>query len=144
MSTEGDVRPAIDSGAPVFHPPALELLQRLGGDTLVAEIIDIFTANTPPLLSAARAGAESGDIDAVRRVLHSLKSSAGQLGAARMQRLCSEGELLAAQGAGTELTRLVFGLDAEYAQASARLDEVRRNGLSGTQREGIPAILDER
>lgn len=121
--------PAIGHRLPVLHPPALELLKRVGGDELVAAVIDIFLSSAPSLLSQARAGAESGDSDAVRRALHSLKSSAGQLGAARMQERCGDGELLATQGAHAELARLVFVLDAEYADARVHLDEIRRNGL---------------
>jgi HPt (histidine-containing phosphotransfer) domain-containing protein len=137
VSSPDDARPAIQSGAPVFHPPAIELLRRLGGDKLVRDVIDIFTRNAPPLLTAARAGAEAGDGDAVRRALHALKSSAGQLGAARMQQLCGEGEVLAGQGAGPELTRLVLGMDAEFAAARVHLERVRPQAASALTNAGI-------
>jgi two-component system sensor histidine kinase/response regulator len=133
VSDGEDASPAIASSAPVFDPRALELLQRLGGDKLVADIIDLFGSSAPDLLSRARAGVESGDSEAIRRALHSLKSSAGQLGAGRMQQSCEEGELLAAHGAGLALTCLVFRLDAEFADARVYLDDVKRNLHEGVE-----------
>jgi len=120
-----------DSDATVFHRPALALLYRVGGDKLVGEIIDVFSVSAPTHIATARAGAESGDSDAIRRALHALKSSAGQLGALRMQQRCEEGEALAFTGPSAELSQLVFGLDAEYSIAREHLSEVRRNGLNG-------------
>jgi HPt (histidine-containing phosphotransfer) domain-containing protein len=107
MSDVEAERGPADQAAPVFRRPALAMLQRVGGDKLVHDVIDVFTVNAPRLISAARAGANSADAAAVFRALHSLKSSAGQLGAARMQQLCDEGEQLAGAGATAPLAALV-------------------------------------
>jgi HPt (histidine-containing phosphotransfer) domain-containing protein len=131
MIQVGEERREEDSDATVFHRPALALLYRLGGNKLVGEIIDVFSVSAPMQIAAARAGAESGDSDAIRRALHALKSSAGQLGALRMQQRCEEGEALSSKGPSAELSQLVLGLDAEYSVARQRLSEVRRNGLNG-------------
>ncbi len=71
---------------------ALAELRDLGGDELVAELIDIFASHAPGLVSSARAGYQSGDAAAVSAALHSLKSSSAQLGAARVSELCASGE----------------------------------------------------
>lgn len=54
----------------------------MGGDQeFVAELVEQFIADTPGLVSAARAGIESGDVDKVRRAAHTLKSNAATFGA---------------------------------------------------------------
>jgi len=129
MSAPDSRRPAIESNDSAIHFPALALLHRLGGEKLVGEIIHAFTSNAPRLIDAARAGAASGESGQVQRALHSLKSSAGQLGALRMQRLCSEGEMRAARGDRSVLASLVAELDAEFASARVQLETERANGL---------------
>ena len=131
MSAEPARRPGDEQYPPNFHRPALELLHRLGGDKLLVDIIDVFTTSAPRLIVAARAGADEGDGDRVRLALHSLKSSAGQLGAARMQRLCGEGELVAASCAGPALSRIVDGVSNAYAEVLPCFDAVKRTGLAG-------------
>jgi HPt (histidine-containing phosphotransfer) domain-containing protein len=120
----------IDADEATIHRPALAMLHRLGGDELVGEIIGVFLANTPALIEAARLGAEAGEHERVRRALHSLKSSSGQLGAVRMERLCAEGEMLAAHGDRMVLTSLVNELEVEFAVVRVRMEEIVRSNLS--------------
>jgi two-component system sensor histidine kinase/response regulator len=68
-----------------FDPTALEMLRRVGKDVLVARMVGMFVANAPARLAAMRAAVDSSDSDGVVRAAHSLKSSAGQLGAIRLQ-----------------------------------------------------------
>jgi HPt (histidine-containing phosphotransfer) domain-containing protein len=129
MSAHGNAQRAADSDEPAIRVSALALLHRLGGNKLVGEIIDVFIANAPALIETARAGAASGENAPVERALHSLKSSAGQLGAVRMQRLCSEGESLASHGDQSVLSSLVFEIEVEFASARTQLATVREHGL---------------
>ncbi len=58
------------------------LAESLGGDAaFVSELIEQFVADTPDLVTAARAGLEAGDADEVRRAAHTLKSNAATFGA---------------------------------------------------------------
>ena len=141
MSAGGAEFEPVDIVAPVFRRSALEMLKRLGGDKLVSDVIDVFTANAPRLIFAARAGAEANNGDAVARSLHSLKSSAGQLGAARMQQLCAKGEMLASHGAIAQLLPLVLDLDAAYEGARVHLDTVRRTGLDALPIQHVAHLL---
>jgi CheY-like chemotaxis protein len=51
---------------------------------IVEQLMALFVDSTPPLLRELRAGAESGDGDAVRRVAHKLKGSCQNIGASGM------------------------------------------------------------
>lgn len=103
---------APDPAAP-GDPAALERLHRWGGDALQRQMVEMFLARVPDQLAQARAAAARGDAEGVRQVAHSLKSSAGQLGAVSMQRLCIEAEHRAASGEGAALAPLVSALDTE-------------------------------
>jgi HPt (histidine-containing phosphotransfer) domain-containing protein len=78
---------------------ALIGLRTLGGATFVGELIDLFLSYAPERIDAARACIAAGDMVGVARALHSLKSSAGQLGAVSMRDGCAQGEALAEQSA---------------------------------------------
>jgi HPt (histidine-containing phosphotransfer) domain-containing protein len=99
-------------------PVDTEVLQRLsesmGGDQeFVAELVEQFIADTPGLVSAARAGLESGDVDEVRRAAHTLKSNAATFGA------------------------------HELAERSRRLEEEAKTGAIEDGMGQIDAIADE-
>ncbi|HEX8363025.1 MAG TPA: Hpt domain-containing protein [Longimicrobium sp.] len=99
--------------SPAGDPAALERLHRWGGDALQRQMVEMFLARVPGQLAAARDAAARGDAEGVRQVAHSLKSSAGQLGAVSVQRLCTEAEHRAAAGEGATLTPLVSALYTE-------------------------------
>ena len=82
----------------------LENLRIVGGPKLVRELIELFLRYAPERMGVARAGIAQGDLGAAQRAMHSLKSSAGQLGVTAIQEACSRGEVLAANGdlAGAE------------------------------------------
>jgi HPt (histidine-containing phosphotransfer) domain-containing protein len=85
-------------------PDVLERLRVVGGPRLVRELIELFMRYAPERIAIAKAGIEQGDLGATQRALHSLKSSAGQLGVIAIQEGSSRGESLAANGdaAGAE------------------------------------------
>lgn len=86
---------------------AIARLRGFGGDDLVARMVEIFAATAPGRLDDAHHAATAGDCAGVRAALHSLKSSAGQLGAVSLAQLCEEGEAEAARGNATALPELV-------------------------------------
>ena len=67
---------------------ALKRLERFGGAKLRVEITSLFLQEAPSRIESARIALAGGDIAAVRSVAHMLKSSAGQMGALRMQLAC--------------------------------------------------------
>ncbi len=92
MATRGPVSSA-PAAAPIGDPTALQLLERVGGRTLVREMVALFLREAPRRIATARDGLERGDLAAVQGAAHALKSSAGQMGARAMQELSTHLEL---------------------------------------------------
>lgn len=99
-----------DGGAAVpdaVDPAAIARLRGFGGDNLVARMVEIFASTAPGRLDAAHHAASAGDCAGVRAALHSLKSSAGQLGATLLEQACQEGEAEAVRGNAAALPDVV-------------------------------------
>lgn len=77
---------------------AIERLNRLGGKKLVSEMIRLFLENIPGKITEAFEAEKKGDLKTVERAAHSIKSSAGNLGAVRLEELALETEEHAASG----------------------------------------------
>lgn len=105
-----------------FDEAALRRLVRFGGAKLLASMVGMFHTLGPQRVAAARAAVERGDVDAARLELHSLKSSAAQLGAEALSRLCAEGEALARDGRLDGLATLLPPVEQALAQAVAWMD----------------------
>jgi HPt (histidine-containing phosphotransfer) domain-containing protein len=106
-----------------------ELLERVGGDhDLVSELIDIFLADAPGLVSELRAGAS--DLPRLRAAAHTLKGASGNM-SANLARDAAERLQFAAAGGdavGAERARvaLIEEMDRALAVfAASRLDPAR-------------------
>ncbi len=75
---------------------ALSRLRRFGGDALLRDTLRSFFARTPALIATVRQGATCGDALAIRAASESLRLSAMQLGALRLQSLSARAEWLTA------------------------------------------------
>jgi HPt (histidine-containing phosphotransfer) domain-containing protein len=98
---------------------ALERVAKLGGEGLVERLIAAALDNAAKRVASAREALAAGDLEALGRAAHSLKSSAANLGAARLVELAREIEERSARAGGAgNLADLV-------GELSAALDEVR-------------------
>lgn len=66
----------------------MTLLARVGGEKLIGKMTALFAANAPARLDAVAEALATEDSVRGEAAAHSLKSSAGQLGAIRLQHLC--------------------------------------------------------
>lgn len=66
------------------------MLYRVGGVKLMGKMSALFFANAPLRLLAVEDGLAKGELDTAKNAAHSLKSSAGQMGAVELQRVCDE------------------------------------------------------
>jgi HPt (histidine-containing phosphotransfer) domain-containing protein len=98
---------------------ALKRLERFGGLKLRAELTTLFLQEAPERLSRARAAVAAGDAEAVRAMAHMLKSSAGQMGALRVQYLC---ERLEDPELPADLAGALSVIDEELARYSTWLE----------------------
>jgi HPt (histidine-containing phosphotransfer) domain-containing protein len=99
---------------------ALERLRKLGGNELLAKMVSLFTSQAEPGVREAATALSSGDFDGVQRAAHSLKSSAGNLGAQKVQDIADQIEQLAEQRSG-EISALLTDLERAYLRAKDRL-----------------------
>jgi two-component system, sensor histidine kinase and response regulator len=100
-------------------PAAIERLFKLGGQKFTVEMIDLFGSYGAKKLAEARQARQTGDLAALAAAAHPLKSSAGNVGAVRVQALAAQVES-AAQEQNTELAGAKLG-DLEQAFEEARI-----------------------
>ena len=109
-----------------FQANALDLLRRVGKDRLVRDMTERFETSAPARLSAMRASAAAGDAAGAGSSAHSLKSSAGQLGAVALQRLCDEIEQAAERGDSARVNELLADAEPMLGRALAWLRSMAR------------------
>jgi HPt (histidine-containing phosphotransfer) domain-containing protein len=109
----------------VIDPNAVERLRRLGGVVLIARMIDLFAGHAGPIVEQAQRDLQGGNFDGIHRAGHSLKSSAGNVGATQMGRIAAEIERLAPAKDGPMLEKLIAELRSAFDLAKARLEQIR-------------------
>lgn len=112
-----------------FDAAALGLLRRVGGDKLASKMAALFSEGAPRKIAAARAALLELDSAAFALAAHSLKSSAGQMGALKLEALCAELETTAPSEQTTEsILRMLDLAEAEVNAAVSWLEERLRKG----------------
>lgn len=101
-------------------------LRNIGGDKLVADLIDIFLEHVPKKIQEAFTGEKNGDLEVVERAAHSIKSSAGNMGATDLHLLAGQIEQTAALQQKEAILPLLKELETAMAQIHPRLTEIRK------------------
>ena len=114
------------NGESELDSAAIAKLHQLGGQKFVADMIDLFYQYAPQRFAAARASAETGDLQAIEKAVHALKSSAGQIGARRVQNLATQIERLAMEKQTDSIRLLLPQLEESITELKPLLEE-RRN-----------------
>jgi len=125
MSASGDLDPA-----------AIERLQRLGGGKFTGEMVRLFLSYGKQKLGEARAAQKVGDLIGVEKAVHPIKSSAGNVGAVRMQRLAAETEQHAKEQHADEVATLLDQLEAAYQTVVPMLESEVHRAASGDEGKG--------
>ncbi|HKY75888.1 MAG TPA: Hpt domain-containing protein, partial [Acidimicrobiia bacterium] len=127
---------ASTNGAPGGHGPEAGLdrnaiLERVDGDgALLAELVDLFVADSSGLILALQAAVDAGDPAALERAAHTLKGSAGNFGPSRLAELAFELESL---GRGDDLgpaAAVLAELENELGWFQSALVALRERGTS--------------
>jgi HPt (histidine-containing phosphotransfer) domain-containing protein len=109
--------------APVLDPAVIEGLRQLnmpGEPDVLAEVLKMFLQEVPPRIDRLRNAYAAADIQEVRRIAHSLKGSAGNIGARPMFGVCKQLD----ESADLESARpLIDALGTEFGRVQA---EIRR------------------
>jgi FOG: HPt domain len=109
------------------NPAALDMLIRSGGVKLLSGMISAFEESGPERLVRARSALEKHDAATLAAAAHSLKSSAGQLGAVTLQRLSTEIEELALASKVKDAVPLLAVAEAELQYALGWMKEYSEN-----------------
>jgi len=100
---------------------ALDNLKRLGGAKFAAEMIDLFFEYTQTKLTEARQACAAGNAEGVAKAVHPIKSSAGNVGACRVQELAAQIEQTARQP-GADLGPLLGELESAFTEIKPKLE----------------------
>jgi PAS domain S-box-containing protein len=104
---------------------ALQNLRDLGGVEFLAEVVDVFLADAPALITSLRSSLERQDTDELRRAAHTLKSNGATLGAAAFAELCRTVEQHAKDGHLDGVSQLVDRIEQEYQALGQALASLR-------------------
>ena len=105
----------------IIDPTALKRLEEWGGTKLSREIIRLFLDNGPERVDQIRGAINGEDLEVPERGAHSLKSSAANVGAQRLQSVAGELELAASDGDLQRVRDLIPNLEEAFAQAAGEL-----------------------
>lgn len=111
---------------PSLDPEALSRLHKLGGRDLAGKIVAIFLGAAPQKMQEASQGLDQGDLEVVERAVHSMRSSAGNVGALRLSELAEQVEDRAEAGQGDGLGGLLEQMQAEFTQVQEALDKAMK------------------
>lgn len=109
-----------------FDENALPRLERMVGDKVLGEVLDLYFECMPQRIAALRDGLRLGNLDTAARALHDMKSSAGMVGACGVQGLAHEMERLARAGDASGLEERMDRLETALADADEALRQARQ------------------
>ena len=105
----------------IIDPQAQARLKEWGGAKLLTQMIRLFLENAPNRMEQVRKGLAEGNVREAERGVHSLKSSAANVGALRVSRLAALMEDHAARADLAAVAGQMPSLESEFAAASQRL-----------------------
>jgi HPt (histidine-containing phosphotransfer) domain-containing protein len=117
-------RPA-SVATPVIDPAALARLSELdpnGQTGLVQRLLRTYDGTLGPLLHELRRARAVADVDVMRRIVHTLKSSSASIGAVAFSALCAKAELAVAAGSADSSSSLdLVELELERVARAVRV-----------------------
>jgi len=106
-----------------LNPAAIERLCHLGGEAFASKMIVLFLGYGATKIAEARQAQQAGNLVALAEAAHPIKSSAGNVGAERVQELAALLEQTARQQQG-ELANAQLGeLERAFAVAKSQLEK---------------------
>ena len=111
----------VSDGGTEFDSEAIKRLNQLGGMNLVRKMFGLFLENVGDRINDAQSGCDSGDLEQVEKAVHSIRSSAGNLGAVGLQRLSEEIENLASERTDESLDARLTELKSMFERAGEYL-----------------------
>jgi len=111
---------------PLLDPAQMERLKEWGGPELQGKMIDLFLTHAVERMDQIREGLSGEESGKAETGAHTLKSSAGNVGAQRVQTLAQEAEHLAESGDLDGVRALLPSLEKEFQAACEALKTLRQ------------------
>ncbi|HUQ86982.1 MAG TPA: Hpt domain-containing protein [Vicinamibacterales bacterium] len=108
----------------VLDQAVVEGLRRLtppGEPDVLAEVLKLFLEEVPPRIARLRNALAAGNIQDVQRAAHSLKGSAGNIGARRLFEVCRQLDEISRSGELTTAPWLVEALGLEFGKVASEI-----------------------
>jgi two-component system sensor histidine kinase RpfC len=115
--------PPVAEPASVLAPEAFDALARLGGEDFLHELIAQFIAEGAQLAENMVLAVEQGDFAAFRREAHAFESSAGNVGAVALARLCRSWRAAAPEAFALYGDDYLDDLRGEWTRATRALND---------------------
>lgn len=115
------------SEAENLDPAAVERLKRLGGSEFAVKMIDLFSSYATEKLAVAQQAQAAGNLTGVADAVHPIKSSAGNVGARKVQELARQIEELARQSQGEPVSALLAELERVFMASQGELEQVKHS-----------------
>jgi two-component system, sensor histidine kinase len=99
------------------------LIEALGGESVMQQLVDVYLKDSPEQLDNARNALASGDMPALTRSAHTLKSTSASMGAMRVSMLANKLEATTKRGELDRAYELLSDMDAALLDAISLLKE---------------------
>jgi HPt (histidine-containing phosphotransfer) domain-containing protein len=112
---------------PALDPAVIESLRQLtppGEPDVLTEVLQLFIDDVPARIGRLRQAWQAGNAGEVQRAAHSLKGSAGNIGATGLLAVCRALDERGKSGDLTQMDALLASLDTEYARVAAAIAEL--------------------
>ena len=119
----------------VLDPAVIATLRQLtppGEPDVLTEVLQMFLDEFPPRMDRLRNAWASKNIEEMYRAAHSLKGSAGNVGAQRLMKVCSQLDEMGRSGDLTNTAPLVDALAIEYGKVEAEIHRIIGNSAAPT------------
>ena len=111
----------------VLDPAVIAALRQLttpGDPDVLTEVLQLFLQEVPPRMDRLRNACALGNIEEVYRAAHSLKGSAGNIGAQRLMGVCRQIDEMGRAGDLAGAAPLLDALRLEYQRVAAEIDRI--------------------
>lgn len=109
------------STLPVVDPAQVQRLGEWGGTDLQRKMIELFLTHARERVDQIRDGLAHENLKGAETGAHTLKSSAGNVGARRVQEMSADAEAMAERGELRQLRELFPSLEEAFESASEAL-----------------------
>jgi HPt (histidine-containing phosphotransfer) domain-containing protein len=114
----------------VLDPAVIDTLRQLtppGELDVLTEVLKMFLDEFPPRMDRLRNAWASKNIEEMYRAAHSLKGSAGNIGAQRLMNVCSQLDEMGRTGELANTAPLVDALGLEFGKVEAEIHRIIGN-----------------